>query len=328
MEAKRLVTLDTWEGFRCDISKQMNPFMMVIHSFGMTPASAASGNPMGPPPQPPSSYTMVAQVGDENGVIVSRLDTARGSIDGRVQRLLLGGLLMGKLQLSLSNSDNDVFLAEVDIGTTIPICTWTANLKYGSMGGGPAWGGNYWQAITPQLTLGGEGMYIAAQGAAVATYALKYNFQAPLTQQEQEEAAASSSSGSSGSSQAQQSPPGMPPPEGAGASSICANFHSGNGVLTMNYRRVITPQRVTVGAEMALPLFDPFSAPPEVSVGAEFNLTRSKLQFALDASTGKISSVLETKLGMAPVAPRFGLCATVDHLNQDYKFGYQINMEG
>ena len=107
---------------------------------------------------------MVAQVGDENGVIVSRLDTARGSIDGRVQRLLLGGLLMGKLQLSLSNSDNDVFLAEVDIGTTIPICTWTANLKYGSMGGGPAWGGNYWQAITPQLTLGGEGMYIAARG--------------------------------------------------------------------------------------------------------------------------------------------------------------------
>ena len=320
-----MVTLDAWEGFRCDISKQMNPFMMVIHSFAMTRASAGgASSPMGPPPQPPSSYTMVTQVGDENGVLVSRWDTARGSIDGRVQRLLLGGLLMGKLQLSLANSDNDVCLAELDIGTTIPACTWTANLKYGSMGGGPAWGVNYWQAITPQLTMGAEGMYVAAQGAAVTTYALKYNFQAPLTQQEQEEAASASAS----SSAPPNAPPGMPPPEAAGASTLCVNYHSGNAMLTINYRRVVTPQRVVVGAELAYPVWDPFAAQPDLLVGAEFNLTRSKLQFAVDASTGKFTSILETKLGMAPVAPRFGLCAQVDHFNQDYKFGYQINMEG
>ena len=61
MEAKQLVSLDTWEGFQCDISKQMNPFMMVIHSFAMTQATAADAlSPMGPPSQPLSSYTMVS----------------------------------------------------------------------------------------------------------------------------------------------------------------------------------------------------------------------------------------------------------------------------
>ena len=58
--------------------------MMVIHSFAMTWASAGGAlSSMGPPPQPPSSYTMVTQVGDENGVLVSHWDTARRSIDGR-----------------------------------------------------------------------------------------------------------------------------------------------------------------------------------------------------------------------------------------------------
>lgn len=227
---------------------------------------------------------------------------------------------MGKLQLSLSNSDHDMFLAEVDLGTTIPTNTWTANFKYGSMGGGPAWGANFWQAITPQLTMGAEGMYIAAQGAAVSTYALKYNFQAPLAPEEKEEAALKQPVSAG--------PPGAPPPESVGASSLCANFHTANGMMTLNYRRVVTPARVVVGAELAFPLFDPLSVSPDLLLGAEFNLTRSKLQFFLDGTTGKLSSVLETKLGMAPVAPRFGLCASVDHLNQDYKFGYSINIEG
>ena len=61
MEAKQLVTLDAWEGFQADISKQMYPFMMVIHSFAMTRATAVGAlSPMGPPPQPLSSYTMVS----------------------------------------------------------------------------------------------------------------------------------------------------------------------------------------------------------------------------------------------------------------------------
>ena len=61
MEAKQLVTLDAWEGFQCENSKQMYPFMMVIHSFAMTRVTAVGAlSPMGPPPQPLSSYTMVS----------------------------------------------------------------------------------------------------------------------------------------------------------------------------------------------------------------------------------------------------------------------------
>jgi hypothetical protein len=32
-DAKRLVMLDTFDGFRCDINKQVSPFMGVFHSF-------------------------------------------------------------------------------------------------------------------------------------------------------------------------------------------------------------------------------------------------------------------------------------------------------
>jgi len=115
--------------------------------------------------------------------------------------------------------------------------------------------------------------------------------------------------------------------EGPGASSIVANFHS-SGMMTLNYKRVITPQRVSVGSELAFPLFAPLQDSPELLLGAEFNLTRSKLQWSLDCNTGKINSVLETRLGMSPMAPRFTLSAAMDHFNQDFKFGYSINIDG
>lgn len=323
MDAKRLVALDTFEGFRCDVNKQMSPGMIVIHSFGLNPSGGGGGGPppgMGPPPPPPSSYTFITQVGDENGIFVSRVDTARGGVDARMQRVLLGGLAMFKLQMSLSNSDHDTLLAELDVGTTIPTCTWTANVKYGSMGGGPVWGANYWQAITPQLTMGGEGMYIAAQGTPAAAYAFKYNFQAPLTPQERQDQSTERATAAAAQ-------PGAPPPEVAGASSIIGNFHS-NGLLTLNYRRVVTPQRVVVGSELAFPLMAALQETPDLMVGAEFNLSRSKLMWSLDCNSWKMSSILETKLGMSPMAPRFTLSAAVDHLNQDFKFGYSINIDG
>jgi len=273
MDAKRLVALDTFEGFRCDVNKQMSPSMLVMHSFALSPASAASSSPMqgGPPPPPPSSYTFITQVGDDSGgIFVSRVDTARGGVDARMHRPLLGGLALLKLQMSLSGSENDTLLAEVDVGTAIPILTWTANLKYGSMGGGPVWGANYWQAITPNFLMGGEGMYIAAQGTPAAAYAFKYKFQAPLTPQEQEQVEAEKNK--SGAAAPPPGPPGMPPPEAPGASSIIGQFHS-NGMMTLNYRRVVTPQRVTVGSELAFPFFAPFNDPPDLLLGAEFNLT-------------------------------------------------------
>jgi len=328
MDAKRLVALDTFEGFRCDVNKQMSPSMLVMHSFALSPASAASSSPMqgGPPPPPPSSYTFITQVGDDSGgIFVSRVDTARGGVDARMHRPLLGGLALLKLQMSLSGSENDTLLAEVDVGTAIPILTWTANLKYGSMGGGPVWGANYWQAITPNFLMGGEGMYIAAQGTPAAAYAFKYKFQAPLTPQEQEQVEAEKNK--SGAAAPPPGPPGMPPPEAPGASSIIGQFHS-NGMMTLNYRRVVTPQRVTVGSELAFPFFAPFNDPPDLLLGAEFNLTRSKLAWSMDCNTWKFNSILETKLGMSPMAPRFTLSAAVDHFNQDFKFGYSINIDG
>mmetsp|Transcript_22516 Transcript_22516/g.32956 ORF Transcript_22516/g.32956 Transcript_22516/m.32956 type:complete len:94 (+) Transcript_22516:3-284(+) len=92
-------------------------------------------------------------------------------------------------------------------------------------------------------------------------------------------------------------------------------------MLDLHYKRVVTPNRVTLGAELnVVPTLE-----SQVSFGAEFNLTRSKIHMGVDG-TGKIQTLLETKLGMAPGSPSLNLCADVDFKNDTMKFGYGLNI--
>ena len=162
-ESKRLTTLDTYDGFRCDISKQLSPYMVAIHNYWLGTSMMPDGRK--------STYAFVCQVADENGLLMARVDPGRGSVDGRIHTALLGGLAMGKLQLGLSaEGQQDHALAEVDFGGE----TWTGNMKYGSMGGGIAYGCNYFQAVTPRLAMGGEGMYLGVNGTLMSNYTLRY----------------------------------------------------------------------------------------------------------------------------------------------------------
>jgi mitochondrial import receptor subunit TOM40 len=311
METKRLLQLDTFDGFRCDINKQVSPFMVAVHNFhlGTTTHAPQATNPQAPPPN--STYHFVTQVADEGGVFMTRVDFQRQGFDGRFQRMLGPGMV--KFQggvTAAGDGQTDQLLMEYDTGGM----TWTANAKYGSMGGGLLYGMNYLQAVTPQLTMGAEGMFLSANNALLSNYTAKYTFRAPHT--DASDLVATKASPPAG-------PPGAPSPPKSGASTICLNYHSGQQALTVGYQRVVTPQRVTVGAELQC---SPFTLDSQILVGAEFQLLRSKLNVAVDGE-GRLQSLLEARLGRAPNAPRLTFSADMDHAKSQMKFGYGLTVD-
>ena len=121
MDVKRLVSLDTHDGFRVDVNKQLSPYMLSMHSFWLGTGMLPDGSN--------KTYTFVTQVADEAGLLMARVDPMRGTLDGRVHKAL--GPFMGKLQVvaSKEGGQNDQLLGEMDFGGQ----TWTGNMKYGSM---------------------------------------------------------------------------------------------------------------------------------------------------------------------------------------------------
>ena len=312
-DGKRLVMIDTFDGFRCDINKQVSPFMAAIHSFHLGTTMLPDGRK--------SSYTFISQVADENGLLMARIDPIKGSLDGRIHKALLGGLAMGKLQLGVTATDtkdssappaNDTLMAEVDFGGN----TWASNLKYGSMGGGLVYGMNYMQAIHPNVAAGGEGMYIASNGNFVSSYSMKFNWKAKVGGSATEELDALLPP-------PPPPQPGMPPGEEPGQSMICLNYNTGQMVATVNYKRCVTPNRLVLGAELQ---FSPMTLDSQVLLGAEYKWQRSKLNLCIDGA-GRIQSLLEAKYGMAPGSPSVSLSAEMDHFSDIMKFGYGINIE-
>jgi mitochondrial import receptor subunit TOM40 len=62
-----------------------------------------------------------------------------------------------------------------------------------------------------------------------------------------------------------------------------------------------------------------------VSLGAEFSLTRSKMNLCVDG-TGRIQSVLEAKLGREQGSPALNFAAELDHGKNVMRFGYGLNI--
>lgn len=307
---KRIVTLDTHDGFRCDISKQLSPYFAVVHSFWLGTSMLPDGRN--------KTYSFVAQVADESGLLMARCDPERGSVDGRIHMGLLGGLAMGKLQLGLSapapaddaqggGGQNDQALGEVDFGGQ----TWTGNIKYGSMGGGLMFGCNYFQSVTKRLALGGEGMYLGANNALLSSYSVKYAFPNLKSVPTEEDTGSFKTSSNNDEDM-------------NGSAVLLANYNAGQGLLSVNYKRIVTPDRVTLGAELQC---SPMTLDSQVVLGAEVNLQRSKMNVCVDG-TGRIQSVLETKLGMAHGSPTLSFTAEVDHGKDVMRFGYGLNIGG
>jgi mitochondrial import receptor subunit TOM40 len=301
MDAKRLITLDTHDGFRCDINKQLSPHMAVVHSFWLGTNMIPDGRTR--------TYTWLTQVADADSLYMARCDPEKLSCDGRIHKSILGGLGMVKLQLGLSpEGQTDQALVDIDLGAQ----TWTANLKYGTMGGGLVYGCNFYQAITPKLSMGGEGMYISANQNLMSNYLIKYSIPAKGDGDDNEDAAT-----------AKPAAPGQFMPEPP-SSTMYASYNSAQSMITLNYKRIVTPNRVTLGAELAC---NPLSLESQVVLGAEFKWSRSKLQLAIDGGA-RMQSLLETKLGKEPGQPTLTLSADLDHLKDEMRFGYGLSIDG
>lgn len=302
-DLKRLVMVDTHDGFKCDINKQLSPYMAVIHSFWLGTNMLPDGRKR--------MYSWIAQVADESSLVFARLDPSQSSVDGRLHKSFLGGMALAKLQLGLSSEgQNDQCLLDVDVNGM----SWSGNFKYGSMGGGPVFGCAFHQGITPRLSMGGEGMYISVNGNMMSSYLLKYSFGSSNTN-----AGSNTSNSVTG---ADNSNANDPP-----SSALCVQFApSGPSQmpLTLNYKKIVTPKRVTLGAEL---MCDPFSLASQVTLGAEFKFNRSKLNVAVDGNL-KMQSLLETSLGKEPGQPRLSLSAELDHLKDEMKFGYGLAIDG
>merc|ERR1711862_497576 len=74
--------------------------------------------------------------------------------------------------------------------------------------------------------------------------------------------------------------PGMPPES---PSYLAATYNAGQGMLTFNYKRAVTPNLVNIGASLEC---SPMTLESQVNVGAEFNLTRSKMNVLLMVPVG------------------------------------------
>jgi len=306
MDSKRLLNLDTHDGFRVDINKQLSPYMAVVHSFWLGTSMIPDGRTF--------TYTFLTQVADEQGFIMARLDPARASLDGRIHRAALGGLAMMKLQFNVSMSDdsqqqpsNDQLLGELDFGGG----TWTANLKYGSMAGGNVYGCNYFQHINNRWAVGGEGMYLSANRAMISSYTVKYNSASNAGKAIEETAKAIS-----GAASTEFAPPKV--------YTVAAQFSPAQQMVSLNYQREVTPKRVTLAAQLE---FNPMSLESQATFGAEFKLTRSKMSIVMDQGA-RIQSNLECKLGMAPGSPSLNFSAEVDHAKELMRFGYGLNIGG
>lgn len=250
-----------------------------------------------------SSYGFTTQMNDEEGFMMARVDPERGTVDGRIHKALLGGLAMAKLQVGASSEGaNDQLLGEIDLGAQ----TWTANLKYGSMGGGNVVGCNYFQSVSPRLAMGGEGMYISANGNMMSSYTAKYFLPTAAGEGDDKDGLSAPAAG----------PSGEPP------SYLAATYNAGQGMLSLNYKRAVTPSRVNMCASLEC---SPVSLESQVTVGAEFNLTRSKMNLCVDG-TGRIQSVLEAKLGREPGSPSLNFAAELDHGKNLMRFGYGLNI--
>ena len=313
MDLKRLVQLDTFDGFRCDINKQVSPYMMAVHSFWLGSMMINDGT------ERTSTYAFTSQVADENGIVMGRFDPGRMSLDGQVHRAILGGLAMGKVQFNLSQEgQSDQAFAELNFGGQ----SWTGNAKIGSVGGAPVYGCNYWQSVTPRVAVGGEGMYVGANQLCVSNYTVKFSIPARTGDEDAPIAAAAAAANPQ---QQPGVPPGMPPPaEATGSSTFCVNANPSQGQVFVNYRRVVTPNRVTLGAELN---FSPVDLSSQMSVGAEFRLSRSKFSACVDQDL-RMQTLLETKLGIAPGSPSLNFSAEMDHVKETMRFGYGITVDG
>lgn len=279
-----------FEGAKFDLSKPLNPWFALNHRCWLGGSQY---------PNATAQYTLGATVADNDRVVLSTVDHA-GTVEAQVFAQAskhLGGKLIFQLP---AERKGDTTMVDVDYNAD----TWSGQLKYGSnLGGraGTSLGATYLQAVTPRLSLGGEGMCCLGEPSTQLTFAGKYATP--------EYAAIAMLAR------------GLPLPTGP-ADAVIGYYH-----------RKVSPGRVNLGAELTV---FPKTLDSQVAFGAEFSLKSSKLVTSVDG-TGKVCSVLEASVA---AGAKLTLTAEVNLGARDpmggpgakptdqYRFGYGLALGG
>ena len=165
--AKALVYVDTFDGARVDINKQLSPMMMTNHNFWLGTSMLQAGS---------KNYTFSTQVvPDDSTFVMARLGLD-GQVEGRLHKVLVQNedLQSSAKLVVVASPDkaggNDQMVVDVDVNSK----TWSGQAKAGTMGGGTYFSCNYLQSVTPRLSLGGDCTYIGAQEASCGSYGARY----------------------------------------------------------------------------------------------------------------------------------------------------------
>jgi len=292
-DIRRLIMLDVHDGCRFDVSKPLSPLFSVVHSFWLGTAMLPDGSN--------SNYAFVAQVADETGVMMCRLDPTNQSVEGRIINVRnltppavegappptpLQGTAKGTVVVSPSGQ-TDQLMADYELA--MGTCTLAG--RYGSQQGANILSLAYLQSVTPSLALGGEAMYIAANNAALKSVGAKYSGTRPSDA------------------------PGSAP----SGYTVFGQYSQTQGAFSAAYLRTVTPGRVVVGTELNV---NPATAEATVTAGLEVTLRQGKLCTTVDGA-GKIQSTLETTVSPGM---RVTFCGEADHGKGAFRFGYGLSM--
>ncbi|GBF92469.1 mitochondrial translocase [Raphidocelis subcapitata] len=145
---------DLFEGMRFEITRPLNQNFFLTHSLFMGNAETPHHDPRGLPLKASVGvYEFGANVIQDRWFALGRL-SSDGRMSGRFRREF-SEWLVGKIQISTQQGQAQV-MADLGIKGT----DWNAEVKVGNPG---FYGMNYFQSITPNLSVGGELFYLTQQ---------------------------------------------------------------------------------------------------------------------------------------------------------------------
>lgn len=281
-DVKKVTSVNTFEGAKFEVAKPLTPTFAVNHNFWLGGSYYPNAN---------RHYKFGATVGDNERVCMASVDQY-GTLEGQFYGALVGAF-QGKFIFNLPKDPKGfVAVCDADYGGKDA----SAQLKVARNVHGVA--GNhlgvaYMQAVTPALSVGGEGHVACAGPSSSLTAAAKYGGDKWVGVLAATRAA------------------------GAAADSFVAS-----------YARVVSPNRVSVGAEL--------NASPGaggdalMTCGAEFNLKQSRICVAVDGN-GKMQSICEATLSPAAkltfsAEMLLGMAEEPGKHRDQFKFGYALQI--
>lgn len=288
---RKLTQVPTFAGAKADVSKPITPNFVLRHSvqLGESPSN----------PQASEHYSLMAQVFNDSGVMMSTLDQ-NGTLEAQVivPSMPFNKKLASKLILYFSGA-NDMFWHDVEYAGD----TCNTQLRWGNNVMG--WQGkmaqvSYTQAVTPALMLGAEAGL--ANGLVTPTGAVSFKVD------RDDDAWIGTLK-----SHAQ--------PVEAGGDSLAE--------ATVHYHRKVVKDRVNLAASLTV---IPAAMQAQSTFGAEFQLHQSTVSTCFTPGAGKVSTVVAARLNPG-MSMSFSADATLGQQNPQtgeksdgFRFGYALSL--